>query len=139
MNKAIVCGFLVRDPEENGKAVKFTLAVTRDYKNQENVYQSDFIRCVAFGTTGQLTKEYCKKGDLIGVDGQITTSKYEKDGKTVYNMEIMANKVRFLSSKGNSTPKQEKPSEPPKNESKLSDDVFELFNKQIEIDEEVGF
>lgn len=139
MNKAIVCGFLVRDPEENGKVVKFTLAVSRDYKNANGDYESDFIRCAAFGNTGQLTKEYCKKGDLIGVDGQITTSKYEKDGKTMYNTEIMVNKVRFLSSKGNSTSKQEKSSEPPKNEPKLSDDVFELFGKQVEIDEEVGF
>lgn len=116
MNKAIVCGYLVRKPEENGKAIKFTISVTRDYKNTEGNYESDFIRCVAFGQTGNFIKEYCHKGDLIGIDGQITTSKYEKDGKTMYNTEIMANKARKLSNNTNTTPKQENDLKEPKNE-----------------------
>lgn len=116
MNKAIVCGFLVREPEENGKAIKFTIAVTRDYKNTEGNYESDFIRCVAFGQTGNYIKEYCHKGDLIGIDGSITASKYEKDGKTFYNTEIMANKTRKLSNNTNTTPKQGSGLKEPKNE-----------------------
>lgn len=116
MNKAIVCGYLVREPEENGKAIKFTISVTRDYKNTEGNYESDFIRCVAFGQTGNFIKEYCHKGDLIGIDGAITTSKYEKDGKTMYNTEIMANKTRKLSNNTNTTPKQKSGLKEPKNE-----------------------
>ena len=116
MNKALIVGHLVRDPEENGKAIKFTIAVQRDYKNTEGNYESDFIRCVAFGQTGNFIKEYCHKGDLIGIDGQITTSKYEKDGKTMYNTEIMANKTRKLSNNTNTTPKQENVLKEPKNE-----------------------
>lgn len=116
MNKAIVVGRMIKEPEENGKAIKFTIAVTRDYKNTNNEYESDFIRCVAFGQTGNYIKEYCHKGDLIGIDGAITTSKYEKDGKTVYNTEIMANKTRKLSNNTNTTPKQENALKEPKNE-----------------------
>ena len=124
MNKAIICGYVVKEPEENGKAIKFTIAVNREYKNQEGVYEADFIRCVAFGNTGQFVKSYYKKGDIVSVDGNIQTSKYEKDGKTVYNTEIMVNKTRSIASKGNSTPKQEKALEQPKNE--LEIDVKEL-------------
>lgn len=116
MNKAFIVGRMIKDPEENGKAIKFTISVTRDYKNSNGEYEKDFIRCVAFGATGNFVKEYCHKGDLIGIDGSITTSKYEKDGKTVYNTEIMANKTRKLSNNTNTTPKQENASNEPKNE-----------------------
>ena len=116
MNKAFIVGRMIKEPEENGKAIKFTISVTRDYKNTEGIYESDFIRCVAFGQTGNFTKEYCHKGDLVGIDGQITTSKYEKDGKTMYNTEIMANKTRKLLNNTNTTPKQENGLKEPKNE-----------------------
>ena len=116
MNKALIVGRMIKEPEENGKAIKFTISVTRDYKNTEGQYENDFIRCVAFGQTGNFIKEYCHKGDLIGIDGQITTSKYEKDGKTMYNTEIMANKTRKLSNNTNTTPKQESGLKEPKNE-----------------------
>ena len=116
MNKAFIVGRMIKSPEENGKAIKFTIAVTRDYKNTNGEYESDFIRCVAFGVTGNYIKEYCHKGDLIGIDGSITTSKYEKDGKTMYNTEIMANKTRKLSNNTNTTPKQESGLKEPKNE-----------------------
>ena len=116
MNKAFIVGRMIKEPEENGKAIKFTISVTRDYKNTEGIYESDFIRCVAFGQTGNFIKEYCHKGDLIGIDGAITTSKYEKDGKTIYNTEIMANKTRKLSNNTNTTPKQESGLKEPKNE-----------------------
>ena len=116
MNKAFIVGRMTKEPEENGKAIKFTLVVQRDYKNTEGQYESDFIRCVAFGQTGNFIKEYCHKGDLIGIDGAITISKYEKDGKTMYNTEIMANKTRKLSNNTNTTPKQESSLKEPKNE-----------------------
>lgn len=116
VNKAFIVGRMIKEPEENGKAIKFTISVTRDYKNTEGNYESDFIRCVAFGQTGNFIKEYCHKGDLIGIDGAITTSKYEKDGKTMYNTEIMVNKTRKLSNNTNTTPKQENSLKEPKNE-----------------------
>ena len=139
MNKAIIVGYLAKDPEAYEKVTKFTLAVTRDFKNQEGNYESDFIRCVAFGQTAENLKKYCHKGDILGVDGQITISKYEKDGKTIYNTEITANKVRFISKKGNTIPRQENASNEPKNVSKLNDDVFEQFGNQIEINDDMAF
>ena len=36
---------------------------------------------------------------LIGVKGRIQTSSYEKDGETKYAIDIIAEKVTFLSSK----------------------------------------
>ena len=46
------------------------------------------------------TSEYCRKGDIIGVKGRLQSSTYEKeDGSKAYKMELIAEKVTFLSSK----------------------------------------
>ena len=116
MNKVIVIGYLAHDPEATDKVTRFTIATKREYKNVENKYDYDYINCFAFSTTGELIKNHFKKGDIIGIEGTIRTSKYEKEGKMQYKTEINANKLHFIPSKGNSTPKEEKPVETPKNE-----------------------
>lgn len=104
LNQAILVGRLVADPEvkelESGKQVStITLAVQRSYKNEEGVYETDFITCNLWNVIAQNTSEYCKKGDIIGVKGRIQTDTYEKDGETKYAMNVVAEKVTFLSSK----------------------------------------
>ena len=54
MNNVILLGTLVADPEaratQSGKtACDFRIAVRRNYKNQKGEYESDFLRCKAFG------------------------------------------------------------------------------------------
>ena len=44
------------------------------------------------------TKEYCKKGDIIGVKGRIESKVYEKDDETKYKLEVIAERITFLSS-----------------------------------------
>ena len=116
VNKTWILGFLVKDPEANEKYCRFTIAVRRDYKNQEGNYDNDFIRCVAFNQTAKFISNYFKKGDLISIEGSITTSKYEKDGKVQYNTEIMVSKASFVPSKTNNTSKKENGLKEPKNE-----------------------
>ena len=44
--------------------------------------------------------EYCKKGDIVGVKGRMQNNIYEKDdGTKEYKMNIIAEKVSFLSSR----------------------------------------
>lgn len=92
MNNLVILGRLVSNPiMEKGKNVcKITLAVNRDFKNEEGVYETDFIPCILYKTIGQTTAEYCEKGDLIGIKGKLQTM----DGKLV----VVAEKVSFLSS-----------------------------------------
>ena len=45
------------------------------------------------------TSEYCNKGDIVGMKGRIQSRSVEKDGKKESVMEIIAEKVTFLSSK----------------------------------------
>ena len=108
LNQIVLAGRLVRDPEivtteSNKKRTYITVAVPRSYKNMDGTYDTDFIRCTLWNGIAENTCEYCKKGDIIGVKGRVQTSNYEKDGEKVYTMDVIAEKVTFLSSKRQET------------------------------------
>lgn len=105
LNQVVIAGRLTGDPVveevEGGKKVSsITVAVPRSYKNVDGTYDTDFIRCTLWGGIAENTCEYCKKGDIVGVKGRIQTSSYEtEDGNKKYAMEVVAEKISFLSSK----------------------------------------
>lgn len=104
LNQVVLAGRLVSDPEifttdNNKKKTLVTVAVPRSYKNTEGNYDTDFIRCVLWNGIAESTSEYCRKGDIVGVKGRLQTSSYEKDGETRYAMDVIAEKVSFLSTK----------------------------------------
>ena len=104
LNQSILVGRIVRDPEiretENGnKVTNITLAVQRPYKNIDGEYDTDFISCVLWKGVAESTAEYCKKGDLIGIRGRIQSRMVEDEEKKHNLMEIVAERVTFLSSK----------------------------------------
>ena len=112
LNQIVMVGRLVRDPElkesEGGKTfTNITLAVPRNYKNQDGEYDTDFIDCRLWTGVAENTAEFCKKGDLLGVKGRIETRTYEKDEEKQYLTEIIAEKVTFLSNKRNEEQKNE--------------------------------
>ena len=74
------------------------MAIPRSFKNMEGGYDTDFIDCVAFDMIAENTKEYCSKGDIIGVKGRIQSRVVEKEEEKKYLIEIIAEKVTFLSS-----------------------------------------
>lgn len=104
LNQIILVGRLTKNIQvhqtEGGKKVAtITLAIPRSFKNMEGNYDTDFIDCVAFENVADNTKEYCKKGDIIGVKGRVQSRVVEKESKKEYLMEIIAEKITFLSSK----------------------------------------
>ena len=105
MNNYMVVGRLVADPEvkelDGGKKVSnITIAVPRSYKNEQGVYDTDFIDCTLWGDIAQTTSEYCKKGDMIGVRGRVETNIYEKeDGSKQKDVHVVAERITFLTSK----------------------------------------
>ena len=105
INNAVLVGRLVRDVDlkftNSGKAAtNFTLAVNRDFKNEQGENEADFISCAAFGKQAENMARFLGKGSLIGVEGRISTRSYQsKDGKTVYITEVITNKVTFIESK----------------------------------------
>ena len=107
LNQVILVGRLVRNPElqitDTGrKRSSITLAVSRGYKNQDGQYETDFLDCTLWTGIAENTHEYCKSGDVIGVKGRLQTWMLEnEDGTKSKRMEIIAEKVTFLSSARN--------------------------------------
>lgn len=106
MNTVNLIGRLTKDPElkfsASGIAIcSFTVAVNRDFTNQQGEREADFIQCKAFKKTAENLANYQKKGNQIGVVGRIQTGSYEgQDGKRVFTTDVMVDRVEFLGSKG---------------------------------------
>lgn len=106
MNKVIICGRLVRDPEvhytqgETPTAIaRYTLAVDRRIK-REGEQTADFIGVVAFGRAAEFVEKYCHKGVKLLVTGRIQTGSYtNKDGNKVYTTDVIAEDQEFCESK----------------------------------------
>ena len=104
LNQVVLVGRLTDNPEvttrDKGKKVTtIILAVQRTYKNQDGIYEADFIRCILWDAIATNTCEYCHKGDIVGIKGHIQTSTYEVDGTRKYNTDVIAEKVTFLQTK----------------------------------------
>ena len=135
MNYTILTGRICRNIElrktQSGMSVcNVTLAVPRNYKNSEGVYDTDFLTCVCYKQVADMVSNYCKKGDMIGIHGMIQSRTYEKDDKKVYTTEIVVDKVNFLSS---AKVKEEKV-EVKKEE---TTDAFAQFANEIELTDDM--
>ena len=109
MNKVILMGRLMRDPEvrysqgETPLAIaRYSLAVDRRGRNNQDGQTADFINCVAFGRQGEFAEKYLRKGTKIAVTGRIQTGSYtNKDGVKVYTTEVVVEEQEFAESKAN--------------------------------------
>lgn len=106
MNKVILMGRLVRDPEirysqgENSTAVaKYTLAVERRFK-REGDQKADFISCASFGKLAEFSEKYLRQGIKIVITGRIQTGSYtNKEGQRVYTTDVVVEECEFAESK----------------------------------------
>lgn len=108
MNNVVLVGRLARDPElrtvntpsGTNATSTFTIAVSRQFSNQNGEREADFINCVIWGRQAENLCKYCSKGSQIGLQGRIQTRNYQnKDGVTVYVTEVVATNITYLSSK----------------------------------------
>ena len=108
INKAIIMGRLVADPEvrqttSGVSCCQFTVAVNRDYVQQGQERQADFISVVAWRQTAEFVGKYFSKGKMIIVEGSMRTRTYDDkrypDVKH-YVTEVYADKVHFGETKG---------------------------------------
>jgi single-strand DNA-binding protein len=106
MNLVVIIGNLARDPEirygaNNLAIAKFTVAVNRFSRKGGDDAGADFIRVTAFDKQAELIEKYLSKGRKVAVEGRIQTGSYEgKDGQKIYTTDVIANRVEFLSSRG---------------------------------------
>lgn len=109
MNKVILVGRLVRDPEvryqqdgERAAVGRYTIAVDRRFK-RDNEPTADFISCVAFGRIAEFAEKYFHQGMRVSISGRIQTGSYtNKDGVKVYTTDVVVEEQEFAENKGES-------------------------------------
>lgn len=105
MNSVNLIGRLTENPEmrqtQGGTAVtNFSIAVPRDYKDQNGEYPTDFIQIQAWRHTAEFVCKYFVKGARVGITGQIQTSKYkDRDGNNRTSVYVIASGVDFADAK----------------------------------------
>ena len=104
MNQVQLIGRLTKDPDTRYSdelcIAKYTLAV-----NRRKAGEADFIPCVTFGRSAEFADKYFHKGMLVGVTGRIQTGKYtNKDGNTVFTMEVAVDNQEFCEKKEQPAP-----------------------------------
>jgi single-strand DNA-binding protein len=114
LNHVQLIGFLGKDPEKRqvrGNSANFTvlsIATQQSWKDSNDEWQSktEWHRVVAFNRLGESIADTLHKGDHVLVDGQLVSSKYEREnGKSKkakaaqFNVfwSVRANSVRRLS------------------------------------------
>lgn len=103
MNSVLLIGRLTRDPEVRYTAgtqmavARFSIAINRRKDRKGNDRGTDFPNIVVFDRQAENCEKYLAKGRLVGIEGRIQTGSYtNKEGKTVYTTEVVANRVEFL-------------------------------------------
>ena len=92
---------------------RYTLAVDRRGRRNENEQNTDFINCVAFDKAGEFAEKYFRQGMRMLISGRIQTGNYtNKDGVKVYTTDIVAEDQEFADSKGAGENNQQSRTEP---------------------------
>ena len=82
---------IVETTDKSGRPIAdIKIEVRRNYKNENGEYDSDILTVRLWALLIGKAKEYCHKGDLIGIKGRI---QYVDDELT-----IIADKITFLTS-----------------------------------------
>ena len=103
VNKVLLIGNLTRDPEmrslPSGQPVaNFGIATNRVWRDKEGQkqQQADFHNIVAFGKLAETVNQYMKKGNMMYVEGRLTTRSWDApDGTKKSRTEIIAETIQF--------------------------------------------
>lgn len=131
MNLVIMIGRLTKDPEvryTSGSQMavcRFTLAIDRRVKQGEEK-KADFPQVICFGKTAENCERFLSKGRKAAVRGRLQTGSYkDKDGKTVYTTDVIADEVEFLEwgEKGGESSKEDHSEPVPEGFAALDEDI----------------
>jgi single-strand DNA-binding protein len=127
-NQVILMGNLTRDPElrqiPSGQSVcSFSIALNRSYKNAEGEWQeaTDFVDIVAWAQLAERVAQYLTKGRPVLISGRLQSRSWEKDGQKRSKLEVVAQDVTFLGSRGGDTNEAAAPVSAPSSKSTPKD------------------
>ena len=105
LNHIVVMGRLTRDPElrktASGVSVaSFSVAVDRDFSQQDGQKETDFLDVVAWRSTAEFAAKYFAKGRMAVISGRLQIRNWEdKEGNKRRTAEILAENIYFGDSK----------------------------------------
>lgn len=150
LNQVTLMGNLTRDPElrqtPTGQNVtSFSLALNRSYKDGSGEWQeaTDYIDIVCWGPLAERVAQYLSKGRRCLVQGRLQSRSWEQDGNKRSKVEVLANDVTFLDSRGggdsdNSSQSDEPTAEKPKASKKAKKDdvvIEDIGDQPINLDD----
>jgi single-strand DNA-binding protein len=102
VNHINLMGYITRGPEHrmtpNGvPTTNFTVAVTRPPRTEGGPEVTDTIKVVAWRALAEKLAESLKKGDLVTIEGRLTSRSYEtQDGQRRKAVEVEAHGVEAV-------------------------------------------
>ncbi len=105
LNRIVLVGRLTKDPElrrtlNEIPVASFTLAVDDGFKDTEGNPTTTFVDVTVFNKQADNVAKFCRKGNMVGVDGRIHQRRFErKDGTKGSVIEVIASNVSFLEPK----------------------------------------
>lgn len=109
MNNVTLVGRLTQDvqmryvPGTGTAVASFTIAVDRDFVDKDGNRQADFIDIQVWNKQAENCEKCLSKGKMVAIQGSIRIDSYtDQQGVRRRSFRINANRVQFLTPKGNS-------------------------------------
>jgi len=107
MAKVQLIGNLGKDPEvrysQSGtETTRFSLACGRVSRGADGnqVEETDWFNCTAFGNQGKVIVDYLKKGSRVYIEGRLQIRQYDdKDGVRRTSADVIVNDVQLIDSR----------------------------------------
>lgn len=134
INNAVLVGRLTKNAEvkktPSGVSVSsFTLAVDRRHSAEKT---TDFINCVAWRQAADFLGSYGRKGNIVGIEGEIQTRNYkDQQGKTVYITEVVAREVRLIGNTKKEEPQETTQKEQEQNWEELAESGLNVTDEDL--------
>ena len=111
MNKVWLTGRIAKDlvlrhTNSGTPTCQFVIATNRPVM-RDGERQVDFITCVIWNKAAENLVKYQRKGNLLGIQGELRVDTYESDGKRKYKSYVLVEEVEYLESKKDMTKDEE--------------------------------
>jgi len=113
LNRVILIGRLTAKPElrytgSNLPYARFTVAVNRNFRNNDGQAETDFINVIVWRKQAENVCNFLDKGSLVMVEGSLSVNSYEdSEGNRKTFTEVTAQNVQFLDRKNNKSESEE--------------------------------
>jgi single-strand DNA-binding protein len=106
INRIFMIGRLTKDPDlrytQGGTSIaSFSVANNRSYSAQnERKEMVSYFNCIAWGKSGEVIAQHCKKGQRIGIEGRLQQRSWQdQSGQKRNTVEIVVENFQFLDAK----------------------------------------